>query len=247
MKKAVVFLVVFLFSTVAYSADGCLNRAKKLQALQNRIVEKSLRKLPRGAWADYGIAKVVYLGRQVSPKSGKRLEVIEVSGKVTGQLWYKIAPHAFPYQGKRLKFWVPEPVEAYMKMGGMFLYLTREMVGIFLQGSPWGAYLKDGFAFAPPGCGDLPSVKKITRTLPGGKKVEAYVLRSKKYGGAVTCSPRVPFGLIQAVSTKDKTEIRLVKYGWKGGKGVISKNTLTGAVAITYSINKKKEGAKGGK
>ncbi len=247
MKKTIALLIIFLFTATVAFAGTCVNKAKNLQAVQNRIVGRSLQKLSPGAWASYGLAKVVYLGRRVSPKSGKKLDVVEVTGKVTGQVWYRIRPHVFPYQGKKLRFLILEPVEAYMKMGGAFFYLTREMAEIFLKGSQWGTFLENGLAFAPPGCGDLPEVKKISQTLPGGKRVHAYFLQSKKYGGVLTCSPEVPFGLIKAVSTKKKMEVRLLKYGWKGGKGVIPKSALAGAIAISYSSNKEKKGAKEGK
>ena len=247
MKKVILSLLLILALSVPATAGSCLKEARRLSALQNRIVQRSLQKLSPGAWASYGTVKVVYLGRRVSPKSGKRLDVIEVSGAATGQVWYRIVPRLFPFQGKKLRFLILEPVEAYMKMGGAYFYLTPAMAGIFLKGTRWGTFLNKGMALSPPGCKDLPTIKETTRTLPGGKKVRAYLVRSKKYGGNLTCSPEVPFGLIQAVAPREKTAVRLVKYGWRGGKGTIPQSALAGAVAITFSINQEKKESKGKK
>ena len=247
MRRIGAVLLLLFFTVSAASAGSCLKEAEGLSRLQNRLVRRSLQKLPPGAWASYGTVRVVYLGRQVSPKSGKRLDVIEVSGAATGQVWYRVVSRPFPFQGKKFRFLVLEPVEAYMKMGGMFFYLTRAMVEIFLKGTAWGAYLDQGVALSPPGCDDLPVLEEVPRTLPGGGRVKAFVIRSEKYGGTLVCSPEVPFGLIEAVSRKDKTAVRLVKYGWKGGKGAIPKSALEGAVVLTFSKNKEKKNGKGGK
>jgi len=247
LKRVWIFFGLMFFIASVASAGSCLKEAKSLSALQNRIVQRSLQKLSPGAWASYGTVKVVYLGRRVSPKSGKRLDVIEVSGAATGQVWYRIVPRLFPFQGKKLRFLILEPVEAYMKMGGTYFYLTPAMAEIFLKGTRWGTFLNKGMALSPPGCKDLPTIKETTRTLPGGKKVRAYLVRSEKYGGNLTCSPEVPFGLIQAVAPKEKTAVRLVKYGWKGGKGTIPQSALAGAMAITFSLNKEKKESKGKK
>jgi len=247
MKKITLSLLLFLTLSVPVFAGSCLKTARELATLQNRIVGKSIQGLSPGAWASYGTLKTVYLGRKVSPKSGKRLDVIEVTGHVTGQVWYRIVPRLFPFQGKKLRFLILEPVEAYMKMGGTYFYLTPAMAEIFLKGTQWGILLNEGIALFPPGCKDLPTIKETTRTLPGGKKVRAYLVRSEKYGGTLTCSPEVPFGLIQAVAPREKTAVRLVKYGWKGGKETIPKSALTGAMAINFSLNKEKKGSKGKK
>jgi len=247
MKKTTTLLVFFLLAASVASAGSCPEKAQKLSALQNRIVERSLQKLSPGAWASYGTVKVVYLGQRVSPKSSKKLDVLEVTGDVTGQVWYKIVPRTFPYQGKKFRFLVVKPVEAYMKMGGTFFYLTTAMVEVFLKGTQWDAFLDQGIALSPPGCDDLPNMKRVLRTLPGGRKIKAFVIRSEKYGGTLVCSSEVPFGLMEAISAKEKTAVRLLKYGWKGGKGTIPKSALAGAMAITFSLNKEKKGTKKGK
>ena len=124
-------------------------------------------------------------------------------------------------------------------MGKTFLYLTAGMAEIFLKGTPWGKFLDKGVAFFPPGCKDLPVIKKGFQSLPGGKRVRAYVIHSEKYGGTVTCSPEIPFGLIQLRSAERDVEIHLVKYGWKGGRSRISREALKDAITFSFSLRSK--------
>lgn len=78
---------------------------KKLWVLQNQIVDKSFRQLSPGAWAQYSNnIKAVYLGEQVSPKTGHKLYVIEYTGGSVGQIWYKLVSKDITFQGKTFRF-----------------------------------------------------------------------------------------------------------------------------------------------
>jgi len=91
VRKIPILLIVLFFSISAYSADNCLRVTKKLWVLQNQIVDKSFRKLSPGAWAQYSHnIKAVYLGQQVSPKTGHKLHVIEYIDRSAAQIWYKL-------------------------------------------------------------------------------------------------------------------------------------------------------------
>ncbi len=245
MKRNMLFLIFFLLPISPANSAPCIKMARRLSMLQNRIAQQSFQKLSPGAWASFGSVRIVYLGRQISPKSGKKLRVIEVSGSATGQVWYRFVSHTFRYHGEKLRFLLLEPVEAYVKTGGTFLYLTTAMVEIFLKGTPWGKFLDKGVAFSPPGCGDLPVIKRVVQTLPGGKRVRAYVLHSEAYHGTVTCSPEIPFGLIRLRSAGDHAEVRLVKYGCQGGQSRIPRQALKNAMSISFSL-RSKDTKKGG-
>ena len=247
MKKAVAALILILFCASLAFADPCVRKARELCDLQNRIARRSFQKLPKGAWASYGSVRAVFLGQRVSPKSGKRLDVIEVSGDVTGQIWYRVVPRFFTFRGAKLRFLLLEPVEAYMKTGGTFLYMTTSMVRIFLKGTPWGAFLKKGVVLSPPGCRGFPVIKAVSQEVPGGKRVRAYVIHSERYGGTVVCSPEIPFGLVWLHSDKEHTGIRLVKYGWHGGRGVISSHALKDAMSISFSFHSEEKKSQGKK
>ncbi len=235
-KKSSIVLAVFLFLFCrAAEAASCYDKASKLANLQYQILQK----LSPGAWASYGTIQLVYLGQRLSPKTGKRLHVIEVSGRAKGQIWYKLQSQTFIYEGKKLCSQIPNPIEVYIKMGNGYFFFTKAMVEIFLKGTAWGSLLKNGLLPSLPNCHDLPFLRQTLQTLPNGKRVKAFLIRSVKYGGEAICCLDVPFGLIKAVSLKDKKEVHLKKYGWKGGKETISQRDLKGATSITFSLNKK--------
>ena len=230
MKKVVIFLAVLLFSSFAYSADNCLKIEKKLWVLQNQIVDKSFRKLLPGAWAKYSSnMKAVYLGEQVSPKTGMKLYVIEFTGEGSmEQIWYKLTPKDVIYQGKIFRYWTLEPMEAYALTSQGVYYIPKPMIETYMRmtgGNSWSKILKEGSVLPSPDCRDITEIKETTYTFPMGKRVKATIIRSKENGAMVFCSPYVPFGMIKVVSSDGDTgDWELVDYGFSGGKPKISKD-----------------------
>lgn len=240
MKKVVILLVILLFSGLAYSADNCLKIEKKLWILQNQIVDNSFRKLSAGAWAQYTFnasnIKAVYLGKQVSPKTGMKLYVIEYTGVPAGQIWYKLTPKDVTYQGKTFRFWTIEPMEAYLAMRGGVFYLSKAMIETYMRmtgGSSWSKILKEGSVLPSQNCRDITEIKETTYTFPTGKRVKATVIRSKENGAKLYCSPDVPFGWINISSDDDTDAGGLVNFGFRGGKAKISRDMASKALPIT--------------
>jgi len=229
MKKVVISLAVLLFSGLAYSADNCIKIEKRLWALQNQIVDKSFRQLPPGAWAKYTPnIKAVYLGQEVSPKTGMKLYVIEYTGGPVWQIWYKLTPKDVTYQDKTFRYWTLEPMEAYIAMRGGVFYLSKAMIETYMRmtgGSSWSRILKEGSILPSPDCRDITEIKETTYTFPTVKRVKATIIRSKENGAMVFCSPYVPFGMIKVMSSDGDTgDWELTDYGFNGGKPKISKD-----------------------
>lgn len=238
MRKGVILLIVLFFSGLAYSADNCLGVAQRLWVLQNQIVDKSFRQLSAGAWAQYiSNIKAVYLGEQVSPKTGMKLHVIEFTGGPVGQIWYKLTPKDVTYQGKTFRFWTLEPMEAYVLMRGRVYYISKAMIETYMRmsGSHWSTILEEGTILSPPDCDNVPEITETSFTLPSGKRVKATVIRSRENGARLYCSPDVPFGMIKTVSSDGHTGSgELVDFGFSGGKAKISRNMAAGALPMPF-------------
>jgi len=233
MKKVVILLAFLFFSGQAYSADNCLKIEKKLWILQNQIVDKSFRQLSPGAWAKYSSnIKAVYLGKQISPKTGKKLYVIEYTGGPAGQIWYKLTPKDVTYQDKTFRYWTLEPMEAYLAMRGGVFYLSKTMIETYMRmtgGNSWSRILKEGSILPSPDCRDITEIKETTYTFPTGKRVKATVIRSKENGAIVYCSPLVPFGMINVKSSQENNSNGLIDYGFSDGKAKITKSMAANA------------------
>ena len=233
-----IFIALNFLSIKAYSANNCLDIAKRLYELQNQIVDKSFRHLPVGTWAKYGKgSKAVYLGRQISPKTGLELYVIEFTGGSTvGQIWYRLTPKDITYQGQQLRFWTLEPMEIYGVIGGRAFYISKNMIKTYMgmSGNRWSTILEEGTILNPPDCHNLPEINEKSYNFPNGKKVKATIIRSTVNGGELYCSPDVPFGMIKVVSSNGKVGGLggpLVDFG-TGAKPVISREMVKNSVSL---------------
>ncbi len=233
MKKAAFLLVfLFLFSLTAYAggqSEGCLKIANKLYVLQNKIVDKSFRNLKKGAWALYSTesgdkTKAVYWGLQKSPKTRKKYYMIEFQGKPAGQVWYKLTPKDVKYGAKTYRFWTLEPMEIYAKISGSLVYISKQMIELFMQmvGGRWSTILKEGVIVSPPDCSKLPKITVTIVNLPGHKGVKATIIESRGNGAKLFCSPDVPFGFIKAVTKHERGSPHLVDFAFLGGSRLIS-------------------------
>ncbi|SMC18741.1 hypothetical protein SAMN02746041_00515 [Desulfacinum hydrothermale DSM 13146] len=238
MKKGVVLFIILFFLTPAYSADHCLEVARRLWALQNQIVAKSFRQLPPGAWAQYASnIKAVYLGQQVSPRTGMKLHVIEFTGGPTGQIWYQLTPKDIPYQGETLRFWTLEPMEAYILMGHRASYISKRILETYMRmsGNRWSTILEEGTILSPPNCDEVPEIRETTFVLASGKKVKATVIRSQENGAKLYCSPDVPFGWIKVKHSDGTTGAApLMDFGFSGARAKISRKMAAEAQPIVF-------------
>lgn len=236
MRKIVVLVVILFVSVTAQWADNCLEVAQKIWTLQNQIVNQSFQQLPVGAWAQYGNLKAVYLGEQLSPKTGMKLHVIEISGGPVGQIWYKLTPKDVTYQGKTLRFWTLEPMEAYVLMGKKVFYISKATIETFMQmrGSYWSTILEEGTILSPPDCNHVPEITETLYTFPGNKRVKATVITSRENGGQLYCSPEVPFGMIQTVSSGGQVGLKLTDFGLEGGQAKISRKMALAAETMPF-------------
>ncbi len=247
MKKLTFFLVSLLvFTSVAFAGDSCQKVARELHTLQNQIVDKSFRHLKKGAWGLYDAGdgktvKAVYCGRQVSPKTGKKYDMIELQGRFAGQVWYRLTPKDVRYSGITFRFWTLEPMEIYAQMASGLVYISKREIELFMQlaGRRWSTILKEGVIVAPPDCRHIPVIKVAHLKFPGGKMIDATVIKSTENRGEIFCSPEVPFGYIKVRGGHARQVPRLLDFGSQGGKRRISHAM---AAKATPLINPNKPG-----
>ncbi len=238
MRKVAIFLSLILTTTIGYGANNCLEVAQSLWSLQNQIVEKSFEQLTPGAWAQYNNGfKAVYLGKRVSPNTGKELYVIEYHGRQVGQIWYKITPKDVTYQGKIYHFETLEPMEAYALMRGKAYYVSKEMIETYMgmSGHRRSTILEEGTILSPPDCSHVPELRETFINFPGGKKVKATVIISTENEAKLYCSPDVPFGMIKVVSSSgNNSNSDLLDFGFGGGKAKISNKMLKESASMPF-------------
>jgi len=237
MRKVVIFLLLIFTTSLGYGADNCLKVAQSLWNLQNQIVKKSFEQLTPGAWAQYQDgSKVIYLGKRISPKTGKKLFVVEYQGKQVGQIWYKVTPKEITYQGQSYRFKTLEPMEAYALMRGKSYYIPKEMIETYMRmgGHRWSTILEEGTISSPPNCDHVPELRETVLNFPGGKKIKATVIISTENKSKIVCSPDVPFGMIKVVSSLGRISYNLKNFNFKGGKAKISNKMLKEAVPMSF-------------
>jgi len=237
MKKRVLtfFLLFFVvLSFLSYAVTDCKIVAKKLHDLQNEIMEKSFRKLPAGSWAQHGKNRLVYLGEKISPKTGLKLRVVEFQGIPEGQLWFKLSPKDVEYEGKTYRFWTVEPMEAYAVMGQSVYYIPKSAIELFMRGKNWSIALFEG-TISPVECTNRTALTEKILTFPGGKKVNATIIESLENHAKVICSPDVPFGMINTITSQGvPSKLGLTDFGFSGGKSKISGKMLKSAKPFPF-------------
>lgn len=252
MKKIFILLNIFFFSAIAYSFDKCLEIEHKLWMLQNKIVLQSFQKLPKGAWAKYGFdnynIKAVNLGEQISPKTGKKLYVIEFNGGPVEQIWYKITPKYIQFHGKTFKYLTLEPMEIYALIGNGIFYIPKGMIETYMRmtgGNSWSRILKEGNIVPAQKCQHILEIKNIIYHFPYGKKVKATIIKSKVNGAMVYCSPNVPFGMIKVTSPDEPNIGGLVDFGFSNGNTRITKDMIRNSSPLPFipGLNSKNPGA----
>jgi len=236
MKRTAIPFAIFmvLFAGLLYSSNNCLQAASKLWKLQNKIVEKSFRNLPLGAWARYDTTKAVFLGQQKSPKTGMNLYVIEFQGRPAGQIWFRLRPKDITYGGKTLSFWTLEPMEAFAVAGNRVIYISKEMIEFFMRGKQWSTILWEGQIFAPPDCKAEVKLTPAEYKLPSGKTVNSIIIKSMENGGQLYVSSEVPFGFIMSISSSGKENSPyLIDFGFSGGKSIMNPESLKSAIPLS--------------
>jgi len=234
VKRGIISIVVILlFLSSAFSMDNCLKVEKELWILQNQIVEKSFKELHYGAWAKYASnLKAVYLGKQVSPKTGMKLYVIEFTGEgPVGQIWYKLTPKDVIYQGKIFRYWTLEPMEAYVLKNQGVYYIPKPMIETYMRmtgGNSWSRILKEGIILPSSDCWDVVEIKETSYTVSNGRKIKATLIRSRENGGKLYCSTKVPFGMVESVDSRGGPD-KLIDYGFSGGRAKITKSMRANA------------------
>lgn len=233
MKRAVILMMLLFLSARVCPANECLKMEKKLWKLQNQIVEQSFRNLPAGAWARYASGlTLVYLGLQVSPKTGKRLYVVEFSGGgPVGQIWYKLTPKDFFYQGRTFRYWTLEPMELYVVMQGGVFYVPKAMIETYMRmtgGNSWSRILKEGFLLPMPNCTNVLDIKESSYAFSNGKRIKAVYIRSRENEGGLYCSPEVPFGMVEVQGARGGLD-KLLDFGFKGGRPTLSQDQISQA------------------
>ncbi len=243
MRKKGILLVLsfFLLSNVLLSTNpNCMELAKRIYDLQNRIVESSFIQLSPGAWATYSKnVKIVYLGEKISPKTGKKLRVLEFQSPFKGQLWFRISDKKFIYQGKKIRFRTLEPMEAYMETGSSVFYIPKELIEMFMSmrgGKEWSIILWEGKINVPPDCSkNKIKIYKRDYITNSEKVVNAVIIKSLENGGEVWASDKVPFGYVKTFSPKGKVSpLYLTDFGFSGGIQNISDNKIKNSKIMSF-------------
>ncbi|WP_201327576.1 hypothetical protein [Thermotomaculum hydrothermale] len=237
MKK-ILAILISLFLVVSFSFAGGSNFEieKKLLKLQNSIVKNSFINLKPGAWASYKDgSKAIYVGEDTI--DGMKLRGIElhIRNNLIVQIWYKVVPKHFAYNGENYKLLTLDPRVIFVQAGGMNIkldYSQIQLIEQYYEVNDLSVILTPAKIYIDNNTNHKISIEETTVKV-GSHAVKASVITSLDNGSKCFVSPEVPFGLIKTIPEGNPT---LVNFSFAGASVSINKSIRANAKAFSFPI-----------